>query len=207
MQSGPGVVHTALVSTHVSLSLLCLKSAFPEIVVISEGFQPVPQIVLFPAGFQPIPALASLEGLLNSMASYSTTDENTAALQQSQKAQKAVQHRGTLGFLQGFLKLQQAIQAVGSAQDQAQACFAVPLVKSFNVFAASIVGSHCLVPIPLLLCLLVLLPLDNSHLLFCFHLFWYCLLCLHVVSMEQAPQPLPTTNWASPSITSAKQEP
>ena len=191
MQSGPGVVHTALVSTHVSLSILCPNSSFPEIVLISEGFQPIPQIVLFPAGFQPIPALASLEGLLNSMASYSTTDENTAALQQSRKAQKAVQHRGTLGFLQGFLKLQQAMQAVANAQDQAQACFAVPLVKSFNVFAASIftfVGSLCLVPILLLLYLLVLLPLNNSHLLFCFHLFWYCLLCLHVVSMEQAPR-------------------
>ena len=101
------------------------------------GFQPILQIALIPAGFQPIPALASLEGLLNSLASDSTSDENTASVRQSPEAQRAVQHRGTLGFLQGFLKLQQAMQAVADAHDQSQACFAFPLNQFFQLFYVS----------------------------------------------------------------------
>ena len=86
-------------------------------------------MVLIPAGLRPIPALASLEGLLNSLASDSATDKHPASLQQSPKAQSAVQHRGALGFLQGFLKLQQAMQSVADAQDQSQACLSVPVIQ------------------------------------------------------------------------------
>ncbi|KAL3157295.1 hypothetical protein ABBQ38_001525 [Trebouxia sp. C0009 RCD-2024] len=71
-------------------------------------------------GFQAIPALANLEGLLNSLASPSDADENAVPLPQQAKAPSSVQQRGTLGFLQGFLKLQQAMQHVQSAQDQSQ---------------------------------------------------------------------------------------
>ena len=38
----------------------------------------------------------------------------------AQQAQNLVQHRGTLGFLQGFLKLQQAMTQVVDAKDQSQ---------------------------------------------------------------------------------------
>ena len=75
------------------------------------------------AGFQPIPALANLEGLLNSLAGPSDADENGVPLPQQAKAVSPVQHRGALGFLQGFLKLQQAMQHVQTAEGQSQACF------------------------------------------------------------------------------------
>ena len=38
----------------------------------------------------------------------------------AQQAQNLVQHRGTLGFLQGFLKLQQAMTQVVHANNQSQ---------------------------------------------------------------------------------------
>lgn len=124
------------------LSNTQLQSDVSEPVLCSVlAFQ---QTVLSPAGFQPIPALASLEGLLNSLASDSTTDETTASPQHSPKAQKAVQHRGTLGFLQGFLKLQQAMQAATDAQNQSQACFAVSLIQFLSVaMSASSSASPC----------------------------------------------------------------
>lgn len=77
------------------------------------------------AGFQPIAALANLEGLLNSLADPSSgaSDENAVPQSQLAKAPNHVQHQGALGFLQGFLKLQQAMQAVHSAQNQSQACY------------------------------------------------------------------------------------
>ncbi|KAL3146174.1 hypothetical protein ABBQ32_002884 [Trebouxia sp. C0010 RCD-2024] len=71
-------------------------------------------------GFQAMPALANLEGLLNSLASPSGADENAVPLPQQAKVPSSVQRRGALGFLQGFLKLQQAMQDVQSAQDQSQ---------------------------------------------------------------------------------------
>lgn len=73
-----------------------------------------------------MPALANLEGLLNSLASPSGADENAVPLPQQAKVPSSVQRRGALGFLQGFLKLQQAMQDVQSAQDQSQACFTTP---------------------------------------------------------------------------------
>ena len=80
-------------------------------------------LFLAPAGFQPIASLASLEGLLNSLAPASKPqleDENAFAHAQTPKTQCVVQHRGTLGFLQAFLKLQQAMEKVSGAQDQSQ---------------------------------------------------------------------------------------
>ena len=83
------------------------------------------------AGFQPIPALANLEGLLNSLASGSAMadGENGSAALPLAKKQDLVQHKGCLGFLQGFLKLQQAMEEITSAQDQLQVCFSRSLIK------------------------------------------------------------------------------
>ncbi len=76
------------------------------------------------AGFHPIPALESLEGLLNSLAPAQTTTVNgqTQPTVPQLKPQALVQHRGSLGFLQGFLKLQQAMAQVLHAKDQSQVC-------------------------------------------------------------------------------------
>lgn len=74
------------------------------------------------AGFQPIPALQNLEGLLNSLAPGEAPANLAAPLQpqQQSKADSCVQHRGSLGFLQGFLKLQQALTCVAEAKDHRQ---------------------------------------------------------------------------------------
>ena len=76
------------------------------------------------AGFQPIPALQNLEGLLNSLAPGEAPANLAAPLQpqQQSKADSCVQHRGSLGFLQGFLKLQQALTCVAEAKDHRQVC-------------------------------------------------------------------------------------
>ena len=71
------------------------------------------------AGFQPIPALENLEGLLNSLAPGETPANPAAPLQ-------CVQHRGSLGFLQGFLKLQKAMTCVTEAKDHRQVCLTYP---------------------------------------------------------------------------------
>ena len=80
------------------------------------------------AGFQPIPALANLEGLLNSLAPGETPANLAAPLQPHQqgKADSCVQHRGSLGFLQGFLKLQKALKCVAEAKDHRQVCLTYP---------------------------------------------------------------------------------
>lgn len=103
-----------------------------ELFVSSPTLLGLKHFFLFRAGFQAIPALANLEGLLNSLASPSDADENAVPLPQQAKAPSSVQQRGTLGFLQGFLKLQQAMQHVQSAQDQSQACFTIPCSSSYQ---------------------------------------------------------------------------
>ncbi len=82
------------------------------------------------AGFQPIPALENLEGLLNSLAPGEAPANLAAPLQpsphQQGRADNCVQHRGSLGFLQGFLKLQKAMMCVTEAQDHRQVCLTYP---------------------------------------------------------------------------------
>ena len=80
------------------------------------------------AGFQPIPALEYLEGLLTSLAPGEAPANLAAPLQPHQqgRADNCVQHRGSLGFLQGFLKLQKAMTCVTEAQDHRQVCLTFP---------------------------------------------------------------------------------
>lgn len=103
-------------------------------------------------GFQPIPALANLEGLLNILAPASSVadDENVLPSSQSKaKEQDLVQHKGCLGFLQGFLKLQQAMEEVKLAQDQSQVysiCFTGQrIIQAVVKYGKSLVVAHRLV--------------------------------------------------------------
>lgn len=81
-------------------------------------------------GFQPIPALENLEGLLNSLAPGKAPANTAAPLQpqQQRKADNCVQHRGSLGFLQGFLKLQKALTCVTEAKDHRQVRLTYPAI-------------------------------------------------------------------------------
>ena len=80
------------------------------------------------AGFQPIPALENLEGLLNSLAPAEAPANMAEPLQshQQRKADSCLQHRGSLGFLQGFLKLQKAMTCMTEAKDHRQVCLTYP---------------------------------------------------------------------------------
>lgn len=76
------------------------------------------------AGFQSIPALDHLEGMLNSFAPAhaSSLDENSMA-GNPQKPAALVQHKGAVGFLQAFLKLQQGLSAFNKQQQAHQVWF------------------------------------------------------------------------------------
>lgn len=75
------------------------------------------------AGFQSVPALEHLEGMLNSFApahaEASSLDENSMA-GNLQKPAALVQHKGAVGFLQAFLKLQQGLSAFNNKQEAHQ---------------------------------------------------------------------------------------
>lgn len=81
------------------------------------------------SGFHPIPELCNLEGLLTSMAPAEAQQSQGKTTNDAQQAQNLVQHRGTLGFLQGFLKLQQAMTQVVDAKDQNQVKMAAQCVR------------------------------------------------------------------------------
>ena len=87
------------------------------------------------AGFQPIPALKNLEGLLNSLAPGEAPVNLAAPLQPHQqgKADNGVQHRGSLGFLQGFLKLQKALTCVPEAKNHGQVCPTYPALYTRSI--------------------------------------------------------------------------
>lgn len=120
-----------VLDTPIRASACFLSGLSKSLFKLKRLFVPIPDCFLFLEGFQPIFALASLEGMLNSLASANVLaagEEDDAPLRQLSKAQSPVQHSATLGFLQGFLKLQQAMQAVAMAQDQSQACFPIPFL-------------------------------------------------------------------------------
>lgn len=75
------------------------------------------------AGFQAIPTLSPLEGMLNSLAPADSTDHSQGENYDHQGVQKpvaVVHHRGALGFLQAFLKLQQRLAAFQAAREPEQ---------------------------------------------------------------------------------------